>query len=228
MRAIMRLLVIEYNKHLAGFLAKGLVRAGYAIDLVSSASETRSALAATRYVGLILDVGLPDGDGLTILREIRRRGDPVPVILLSARAGVSDRVTGLKCGADDYICKPFAFEELIARLEAILRRPSQMLGTALQLANLVFDTESRQATIDDLPHVLSVREAAVLELLLRRQGRVMPKRLIEDQIFGLTGEVGSNAIEVYVYRLRKRLADGKAKVQICTVRGVGYLIVENK
>ena len=119
-------------------------------------------------------------------------------------------------------------EELLARLEALLRRPGQLLGRALQIANLAFDTESRQAFIDDKPQVLSARETAVLELLMRRKDRVVSKKLVEDHIFGLSGDVASNAVEVYIHRLRKQLSDRGAKVQIHTIRGVGYLISEEK
>jgi DNA-binding response OmpR family regulator len=224
----MRLLVVEDNEELAQLLAKGLEGAGFGADLATMAVDARTALATARYAAVILDLGLPDGDGLAILREIRDRKDPIPVLVLTARAGVHDRVTGLRSGADDYLGKPFAFEELVARLEAILRRPGQLLGRSLRLGNLIFDTESRQASIDDEPQLLSAREMAVLELLMRRSGRVVPKKLVEDQIFGASGDVGSNAIEVYVHRLRKQLAECGAKVQIHTIRGVGYLIAEDK
>src|SRR6266849_7070557 len=192
------------------------------------AAEARTVLTTTRYAALVLDLGLPDGDGLAILREIRERKDPIPVLVLTARAGVHDRVTGLRSGADDYLVKPFAFEELVARLEALLRRPGQMLGRSLQVANLAFDTESRQAFIDDKPQVLSARETAVLELLMRRKGHVVSKKLVEDHIFGLSGDVAPNAVEVYIHRLRKQLSERGAKVQIYTICGVGYLIGEEK
>jgi DNA-binding response OmpR family regulator len=224
----MRLLVVEDNEELARLLANGLKGAGFGADFATTAAEARTALPTARYAALILDLGLPDGDGLAILREIRDRKDPIPVLVLTARAGVHDRVTGLRSGADDYLIKPFAFEELVARLEAILRRPGQLLGRSLRLGNLVFDTESRQASIDDNPQLLSAREVAVLELLMRRSGRVVPKKLVEDQIFGPSGDVASNAIEVYVHRLRKQLAEHGAKVEIHTIRGVGYLIAEDK
>ncbi|WP_315838275.1 response regulator transcription factor [Bradyrhizobium prioriisuperbiae] len=224
----MRLLIVEDNVELSQLLAKGLLAAGYAADIVDTAAEARAALTAVHYAALVLDLGLPDGDGLAILREIRHRRDPLPVLVLTARSGIEDRVGGLRSGADDYLVKPFALEELVARLEAILRRPGQLLGASLRLANLVYDTESRQVFIDDAPHVFSARETSVLEILLRRQGRVVPKKNVEDHIFGLSGDVGSNAVEVYVFRLRKQLADNGAKVQIHTVRGVGYLMVEEK
>jgi DNA-binding response OmpR family regulator len=223
----MRLLIVEDNEELAQLLAKGLRAAGYDNDILYTAGDARAALTTTRYAAVILDLGLPDGDGLPILREIRHRNDSTPVLVLTARGGVDDRVGGLRSGADDYLVKPFAFEELVARLEALLRRPGQLLGNSLNVANLVLDTESRQSFIDDKPLALSARETAVLELLMRRKGRVVSKRLVEDHLFGLDGEVASNAVEVYVHRLRKQLADRGAKIQIHTMRGVGYLITED-
>jgi DNA-binding response OmpR family regulator len=224
----MRLLVVEDNERLAHLLTKGLLAAGYDTDLLTMAGEARTALTTTRYAALILDLGLPDGDGLSVLREIRHRKDPIPVLVLTARGGVHDRVSGLRGGADDYLVKPFVFEELLARLEALLRRPGQLLGSSLQVGNLTFDTQSRQAYIDDKPHVLSARETAVLELLMRRKDRVVSKKLVEDHLFGLSGEVGSNAVEVYIHRIRKQLSELGAKVEIHTVRGVGYRISESK
>jgi len=224
----MRLLVVEDNEELSELLTQRLRAAGYECDLVTTAAEASAAVAVTRYAALVLDLGLPDGDGLAVLREIRQRKDPVPVLVLTARSGLHDRVNGLRSGADDYLVKPFAFEELLARLEALLRRPGQLLGRALQVANLTFDTESRQAFIDDKPQMLSARETAVLELLMRRKDRVVSKKLVEDHIFGLSGEVASNAVEVYVHRLRRQLAELGADVQIHTIRGVGYLITEEK
>jgi len=224
----MRLLIVEDNEELAELLAKGLRTAGYEADMLSTVEDARAVLSTTFYAALILDLGLPDGDGLALLRELRQRGNPVPVLVLTARGGLHDRVQGLRSGADDYLVKPFALEELIARLEAQLRRPGQLLGNSLKIANLQFDTQNRQASIDDQPQVLSARETAVLELLMRSKGRVVSKKQVEDHIFGHSGEVASNAIEVYVHRLRKQLADRGAKVQVHTIRGVGYLIAEEK
>jgi DNA-binding response OmpR family regulator len=224
----MRLAVVEDNPELAQLLTQGLKAEGYDTDLMTTVAEARAAVTATRYAALILDLGLPDGDGLSILREIRQSKDPLPVLVLTARGGLHDRVSGLRNGADDYLVKPFALEELVARLEALLRRPGQLLGRSLQVANLVFDTESRQAFIDDKPQTLSAREVAVLELLMRRRDCVVSKKLVEDHIFGLSGEVASNAVEVYVHRLRKQLSERGARVQIHTIRGVGYIIAEEK
>ncbi len=224
----MRLLIVEDNVELARLVAGGLMAAGYESDVVSGVAEARDALRSVSYAAMVLDLGLPDGDGLSVLLELRRRTDPLPVLVLTARNGLQDRVSGLRSGADDYLAKPFALEELVARLEAILRRPGQLLGSSLNLANLVYDTESHQVFIDGTPRMFSARETSVLEILLRRHGRVVPKKNVEDHIFGLTGDVGSNAVEVYVSRLRKQLTEGGAKVIIHTIRGVGYLMAEEK
>src|ERR1700738_2544666 len=224
----MRLAVVEDNPELAQLLAQALKAEGYETDLMTTAAEARAAVTTTRYAALILDLGLPDGDGLSILREIRQGQDPLPVLVLTARGGLQDRVNGLRGGADDYLVKPFALEELVARLEALLRRPGQLLGRSLQVANLVFDTESRQAFIDDKPQTLRAREGAGLELLMRRKGRVVSKQLVEDHIFGLSGDVRSNAVEGYIQRLREQLSAPGAEVLNHTARGVGYILAEEK
>jgi two-component system response regulator TctD len=224
----MRLLVVEDNEPLAELLTKGLNTAGFSIDVVNTAGAARDALATTRYSAIVLDLGLPDEDGLSVLRELRAQRDATPVLVLTARGGVHDRVTGLRSGADDYLAKPFAFEELVARLEALLRRPGDLLGQRLALGNVAFDTEARQVFVNGEPQFFSAREVAVLEILMRRSGRVVTKKLVEDQLFGLSSDIGSNAIEVYIHRLRKQLAEAAANVQIHTIRGVGYLIAEDK
>jgi DNA-binding response OmpR family regulator len=224
----MRLLIVEDNEELAELLAKGLQTAGYQADILSTIEEAKSVLGKTFYAALILDLGLPDGDGLELLREMRQQSNPIPVMVLTARGGLQDRVHGLRSGADDYLVKPFALEELVARLEAQLRRPGHRLDSNLRIANLEFDTRNRQASIDDQPQLFSAREIAVLELLMRSKGRVVSKKQVEDHIFGHSGDVASNAIEVYVHRLRKQLSERGARVQVHTIRGVGYLIAEEK
>jgi DNA-binding response OmpR family regulator len=224
----MRLLVVEDNEDLSRLLARGFEAAGFATDVAVTAAEARAGLTSTRYAALVLDIGLPDGDGLAILREIRQREDSIPVLILTARAGVHARIAGLRSGADDYVVKPFALEELLARLEAVLRRPGQWIGRPLKLGNLVLDTESRQVFIDDEPQVLSARELEVLELLMRRSGRVVTKEFLEEQMFGALESAASNAIEVYIHRLRKQLAETGATAHVHTIRGVGYLISQDK
>jgi DNA-binding response OmpR family regulator len=162
----MRLLVVEDNAQLSQLLAKGLQAAGYDTDFLATAAEAQAALMTTSYAALILDLGLPDGDGLSILRELRHRKDPMPVLVLTARGGLHDRVIGLRSGADDYLVKPFALEELVARLEAQLRRPGQQLGSSLRVANLEFDSRNRQASIDDRPQVLSSRKSRLKIIFL--------------------------------------------------------------
>ncbi|MBS0221375.1 MAG: response regulator transcription factor [Proteobacteria bacterium] len=224
----MRVLLVEDNPELVSLLVKGLSQGGLAADSVGTVGDARLALVAMKYAAIVLDLGLPDEDGLALLREMRRKGDATPVLVLTARDGVTDRVTGLREGADDYLAKPFAMEELVARLQALLRRPGTLLGRKLTFGNVSLDTEGRQVSVGGLAHAFPARETAVLEIFLRRGGNVAPKRLLEDHLFGLSGEVGSNAVEVYVHRLRKMLSDAGATVKIHTVRGVGYLMVEEK
>ena len=185
-------------------------------------------LATTNYAAVVLDLGLPDEDGLVLLREVRHRGDATPILVLTARDGVMDRVTGLRDGADDYLPKPFAMEELVARLQALLRRPGNLLGRRLEFGNVCLDTEGRHVLVGGTPRPFPARETTVLEILLRHSGSVAPKRLFEHQLFGMSGDGGSNAVEVYVHRLRKMLLDAGATVKIHTVRGVGYLMAQDR
>jgi len=224
----MRLLIVEDNEKLAGLLGDGLLAAGFDSDIVGNAGDARQVLATKNYSAVVLDLGLPDEDGLAVLRDLRQHENSLPVLVLTARSGVYDRVAGLRDGADDYLVKPFAFEELVARLQALLRRPGHLLARLLQVGNIAFDAEARQVYLDGKPQIFQAREIAVLEILMRRSGRVVPKQLVEDQLFGLASNAGSNAVEVYVHRLRKQLAEAGANVQIHTIRGVGYLIREIK
>ena len=224
----MRLLLIEDNVSLVELIAKGLASAGFEVDTAATLAGARDAIAEISYAALILDIGLPDGDGLSIQREMRGRGEATPVLVLTARGGLRDRVTGLNDGADDYLVKPFAFEELIARIHALLRRPSDFLGKLRQAGNVAFDTMGRQMYVNERPQPLSARETALLELLIGRVGRVVPKSFVESHLFGQSEEIRSNAVEVYVHRLRKQLADLGATIEIHTIRGVGYLMTEAK
>jgi DNA-binding response OmpR family regulator len=222
----MRFLLVEDNAELARLLTTGLAAQGLAADVVGTAADARLALGSIRYSAMILVLGLPDEDGMNVLMELRRDRDPLPVLVLTARGSVVARLQWLRAGADDYLVKPFALEELVARLQALMRRPGELLGRSLSIANLVFDTESRQIFVDGRPELFSARESAVLELLMRRQGRVVTKKAVEDQIFGMSSDVASNAVEVYVSRLRKHLTECRALLQIHTIRGVGYMIAE--
>lgn len=220
----MAVLLVEDNERLAGLLKQGLEKADFKVDIVDTCADALHHLGAAKYDLAILDLGLPDDDGFSVLRTMRQRGDATPVIIMTARGTIQERVAGLNIGADDYLVKPVALEELIARINALLRRPGNLLGAALRLENLVLDTVSRQVFIDEQPQIFSAREMLILENLLRRAGRVIPKAILENNIYGLNDEIGSNAIEVYVHRLRRRLSDLAARAQIHTIRGVGYMI----
>jgi len=222
----MRLLIVEDNEHLAELISSGLRAAGFDIDAVARADKALTATGQNRFDAIVLDLGLPDGDGMHVLAALRQAGDPTPVLVLTARDGIEDRVLGLRAGADDYVVKPFALAELVARIEALLRRPGNLLGSVLRLGNLTFDMQARQTSVDGSPLVLSLREVTVLELLMRSKENVIPKHAVEDHLFGLE-EVTSNAAEVYIHRLRKQLSAAGATVKIVTVRGVGYIMKED-
>jgi len=222
----MRLLVIEDEPRIAEILRPPLEQAGFAVDFVRLYAEGRAALASHPYDAAILDLGLPDGDGLDLLTELRRRGDAIPILVLTARDAVDDRVCGLDTGADDYLVKPFAVAELVARTKALLRRPGAALGMVLNAGNISFDTVGRDVHVGETYVQLQRRESAILEHLMRRLGRVVPKALLEEKLYGLDDELESNAIPVHIHHLRRKLLDAGAKVEIHTVRGVGYLLVE--
>ncbi len=222
----MRLLIVEDNEEMARLLKTGLTAKGFDVDVTGTARAASAALARTRFAAVILDLGLPDADGLSIVRELRQRNDPMPVLILTARGSAQQRVDGLNSGADDYLVKPFAFEELVARIQALLRRPGNFLGHSLRFGNVSLDTEARQVFVGARPWYFSSREIDVLEVLMRRAGAVVAQRHVEDHLFGLSSDIESNAVEVYVHRLRKHLAEAKATVQVHTIRGVGYVVTE--
>jgi two-component system response regulator TctD len=197
---------------------------GISVDHAADVGEAEAYLAAIDHAAVLLDLGLPDGDGLALLRRMRAGGDVRPVLALTARGSVDARIAGLNGGADDYVVKPFDPDELHARVLAVLRRQGGYLGTSMTCGALSFDVQARVARVGETLLPLSARETQLAELLLRRSGHVVPKRLAEDQLFGAGGDLGSNAVEVYVHRLRKRLEEAGAGVRIETVRGVGYLL----
>ncbi len=222
----MRLLLIEDNQRLGDYLATALRNTGFAVDLVGNTADAESALAATHYDTLLLDLGLPDRDGLEWLVEQRRRQMTRPVLVLTARDSLEDLVAGLNQGADDYLRKPFEIDELIARVRALLRRPGEALGVKLTAGNVSFDTSDREVTVNGVPIEFGRREMDGLEVLMRRAGRVVPKAAIEDAIYSFGEDLASNAIEVLVHRIRRRLQDAGADMHIHTLRGVGYVLTD--
>lgn len=220
----MRLLVVEDEARLARTIVARLTAAGFAVDEVNTAADAESAFSTIHYDAAVLDIGLPDRDGLSVLAGLRGRGDTTPILMLSARAETEDRVCALNQGADDYLCKPFESPELVARLKALLRRPPTFLGRFLEAGSLRMDTIAREATIAETPLALTRREIDLLEHLLRRNGRVVPKSFLEEKLYGFGDEVASNSVEVVVHRLRKRLETAGAGASIQTVRGIGYFL----
>lgn len=222
----MRLLLVEDNRPLADSLKASLGQAGFTVTVGETATEARAILADARFDALVIDLGLPDSDGITIIEALRARSDSTPAMILTARDGLRDRVDGLNAGADDYLAKPFATEELVARLRALLRRPGSVLGQQLLAGNLTLDTSTREVQIQGTSVSLSRREVSLLELLLRRSGRVVLKQAIESSLYGSEEEVASNSVEVLVHRLRKRLANLGARVSVVTLRGIGYVLTD--
>jgi two-component system response regulator QseB len=222
----MRILLVEDNDRLADYISAGLRSAGFVPDVFGTVADAAAAFESASYQAAILDLGLPDGDGLDIIRAQRAKATPCPMMVLTARDGVSDRVSGLNAGADDYLLKPFAMEELIARLRAILRRPGAALSVELVLGNLVFDTVSREVRVDGIPVAMPRREMEMLEHLLRRSGRVVSKRSLEEGLYGFDDDVTPNSVEVLVSRLRKRLQQTGALVSVHTLRGIGYMLAD--
>jgi DNA-binding response OmpR family regulator len=222
----MRLLIVEDETRIAELVKAALARAGFAVDVVSFCADARAALAVTSYDAAIIDLGLPDGDGLSLLGELRARGNQTPVLVLTARDAVEDRVRGLDSGADDYLIKPFAMTELVARTKALLRRPGGALGMTLKAGNVSFDTIERGVRVEGMPLILPRREIAILENLMRRIGRVVPKAVFEEKLYGLDDEPESNTIPVHIHHLRRKLLDAGATAEIHTVRGIGYLLTE--
>jgi DNA-binding response OmpR family regulator len=220
----MRLLLIEDNDRLAGFIVASLAKAGFVVDRAATAAEGDAALRAVHYEVVVLDLGLPDDDGLGVLAAMRGRGDATSVIVLTARDGVGDRVVGLNKGADDYMMKPFAMEELVARIRVQMRRPDGNLGLRLVEGNLIFDTIAREVFVGDVQIGMTRRELDALEALMRRAGKVVSKAALEEAIYAFGEEIESNALEVLIYRLRKRLQQNGAQATIQTVRGVGYFL----
>ena len=220
----MRILLIEDDLPLAASLGEYLSVAGLASDLARTIEEADLLLATNIYAALVLDRGLPDGDGLTLLQRLRQGGNRIATVVLTGRGDVQARIAGLDSGADDYMAKPFSPDELVARIRAVLRRNGTFLGRELTRANLVYDLDNLSLRIDGRAVALSAREAGLLGLLLRRDGQVVTKRLAEDQLFGAQDLLGSNAIEVYVHRLRQKLEAAGSQAEIVTVRGVGYLM----
>jgi len=221
----MKILVVEDQKRLGQFLKKGLSEHSYTVTWVQSCSEARDALCETHYDGIILDLGLPDGDGLDLLREWRKSGFNEPVLILSARDAVQDRIRGLDLGADDYLPKPFSLEELLARIRSLMRRQATTKETVLEHRGIRLDLLARSVTRNGQLIEMTSREFALLEVFLQNAGRVLPRTLICEKIWESNYDIDTNLLDVYMSKLRAKLEQDQAKPYFKTLRGVGYQLL---
>ncbi|HXY75808.1 MAG TPA: response regulator [Steroidobacteraceae bacterium] len=214
----MRLLLVEDDPMIGEAIRTGLKRDGFAVDWVHDAAAAARALGSEPFEVVLLDLGLPGGDGLGFLRTLRARGQSLPVLIITARDAIADRVAGLDAGADDYLTKPFDLDELAARLRALLRRKSGRTSPQIEHLGVTLDPAAHRVTRDGVEVALSPREFALLQLLLERPGTILSRAQLEERLYGWGEEVESNAIEVHVHGLRRKLG----AQFILTVRGVGY------
>ena len=214
----MHVLLIEDDALVGAGIEAGLRVHGLAVDRVSTVAEADAALQAFHTDVVILDLGLPDGSGMTLLARLRQRGDSVPVLVLTARDAVKDRVAGLRAGADDYLLKPFDLDELVARLRALLRRAAGHCQPVMAHGPLRLDPMTRQVWLHDAAVTLSRRELALLEVLLHSRRAILSAEQLKDSLYGFEAEVESNAVNVHIHHLRRKLGSGIVK----TVRGLGY------
>lgn len=222
----MRILVVEDEKDLRNIIKKRLVREHYSVDACGDGEEALDYMEMTSYDGVLLDIMLPGKDGFAVLKEVRQMGNDTPILLLTARDDIKDRVKGLDLGADDYLIKPFAFEELLARIRVMMRRKTQFVTNQLKIADLTLDRDTRIVTRAGKEISLSSKEFMVLECLMRNQNIVMTRQQIEQNVWNYDYEGGSNVIDVYIRYLRKKIDAGYEKKLIHTVRGTGYVMRE--
>jgi len=216
----MRILLVEDDALLGDALAVGLKQAGHAVDWVTDGVAAEAALASEDYAAAVLDLGLPRKDGLTVLTQLRAKGNALPVLILTARDTVDDRIRGLDAGADDYLVKPFDMSELQARLRALLRRASGTSAPLLEAAGIALDPATRRVTKDGSEVELSAREYALLHALIQHPGRALSRAQLEEQLYAWGDEIGSNAVEVFIHHLRRKLGSETIR----TLRGIGYVI----
>jgi two-component system response regulator QseB len=216
----MRVLLVEDDTMIAQGLQTGLRQNGFAVDWMQDGRSAAGALQTSAFDLVLLDLGLPHRDGIEVLRELRKRGDSTPVIILTARDEIQDRIAGLDAGADDYIVKPFDLDEVTARIRSVLRRAAGRGDPSIQHGELRLDPVARTVERAGVPVPLSAHEFSVLEALLQRPGAVLSRSQIEDRLYGWDEQIGSNAVEVYIHGLRRKLGSDAIR----TLRGVGYYI----
>ena len=218
----MRILLVEDDRMLSDAITRAMTQSAHVVDVSYNGEEADRALATYEYGLVLLDIGLPTIDGFEVLKRLRNRRNAVPVLVLTVRDGIEDRIAGLDLGADDYLAKPFHLSELEARVRALIRRSHSSASSELVHGRLRLDMAGRRLFCDGNPVELSARELAVIELLLLKEGKVVTKQQIIDHLYGWEDASNSNAVEVFVYRLRKKLEPSGTDIR--TVRGMGYLI----
>ena len=222
----MRLLLVEDNQRLRELLTESVHGAGWRIDTFGTVEQGREAVATTAYDLMLIDLGLPDGDGLDLIRDTRRRAVKTPILVLTARGAIDERIVGLDAGADDYLVKPFNHGEFLARCRALLRRAPDTAPPILVAGRLSFDPANGVLTCGESELALTPRERAIFEILMRDVGRVTPKRKLEHALSEFGDELSTNAVELSISRLRKKLEGNQTGAAIETIRGVGYLLRE--
>jgi len=222
----MRVLVVEDEKKTASFIRKSLQAAGFAVDVLHNGDEAIAAIQHTPFDVVVMDVMLPGRDGLSIVRQLRERGSKTPVLLLTARGEISEKVEGLNAGADDYMAKPFALEELVARVRALGRRGSETKALTLRVGDLSLNTVSREVKRGQKTIALAPREYLLLEFLMRSTGRICDRMAIVEKVWDYDFDPGTNLVDVYVMRLREKIDSGFETKLLHTVRGVGYVMKE--
>ena len=224
----MRVLVVEDEKKTAAFVRKALQAEGFAVDVCANGADALAAAKTTPFDGIVLDIMLPGRDGLSVLRQLREGGNKTPVLLLSARGAVNERVEGLNAGADDYLPKPFVIAELVARVRALGRRGSENKSTVLRVGELTLDTVSHRAQRGGKTFELTAREFRLLEFLMRSAGRICGRMSIIEKVWDYDFDPGTNLVDVYVKRLREKIDDGFEPKLLQTVRGIGYVMKEKE
>lgn len=224
----MRLLLAEDERDLNRLITRKLTSAGYSVDSFFDGEEAIHVLSYTDYDGVILDIMMPKADGFAVLRALRERGKTTPVLFLTARDAIADRVRGLDSGANDYLVKPFAFDELLARIRAMTRLSFGASESVLTVGDLTLNLATQEVRRGDQPITLSAKEYALLEYLMHNQGIVLSREKIENHIWNLDYEGGTNVVDVYISYLRKKIDEGRKEKLIHTVRGRGYVLREDK
>ena len=220
----MKILLVEDNVRLSELVKKNLIKSGFVTDIAKDIEEAVHNLKSYSYDAIVLDLNLPDGNGMSFLKQIRDKKNQIPVIILTANIDFNNKIKGLNIGADDYLTKPFKHEELVARIKAILRRPNDYLEQKINIKNVSFDTDNYQLKINDIIVKIAKKESIILEILLKKYNKTVTKNVLLDKSYEIDKEINSNSLEVSLHRLRKILEKSESALEIKNLRGIGYII----